>query len=95
MHYILIQGPSYDGLNFEAREQVREKLRQRLESCGIRFIQYDWIWDEEDRCLLLAGQYDRVEDAQYWIKALESMGFKVFVRTLLPGDENPAHRIHF
>ena len=87
MHYILIQGPSYRGLSFEAREGVREKLRQSLEVHGIRFMQYDWVWDEEDRCLLLVGQYESIEDGQYWIGALESMGFTVFIRNQLPGDE--------
>jgi GNAT superfamily N-acetyltransferase len=87
MHYVLIQGPSYRNLNFEAREQVREKLRESLEAHGVRFLQYDWVWDEEDRCLLLVGQYEKLEDARYWINALESMGFTVFVRTQLPGDE--------
>lgn len=87
MHYVLIQGPSYRNLDFEAREQVREKLRESLEAHGVRFLQYDWVWDEEDRCLLLVGQYEKLEDARYWINALESMGFTVFVRTQLPGDE--------
>jgi hypothetical protein len=87
MHYVLIQGPSYRDLSFEAREQVRETLRQDLEAHGIRFLQYDWVWDEEDRCLLLVGQYEKSEDARYWIDALESMGFRVFVRTQLPGEE--------
>ena len=45
------------------------------------------MWDEEGRCLLLVGQYDKSEDARYWIGALESVGFKVFVRTQLPGEE--------
>ena len=88
MHYVLIQGPSYRDLSFEAREQVRETLRQDLEAHGIRFLQYDWVWDEEDRCLLLVGQYEKAEDARYWIDALESMGFTVFVRTQLPGEES-------
>jgi ribosomal protein S18 acetylase RimI-like enzyme len=87
MHYVLIQGPSYRGLDFEAREKVREKLREALEAHGVRFLQYDWVWDQEDRCLLLVGQYQREEDARYWIEALESMGFTVFVRTHLPGEE--------
>jgi ketosteroid isomerase-like protein len=90
MHYVLIQGPSYRDLNFEAREQVREKLRENLEARGVRFLQYDWVWDEEDRCLLLVGQYEKAEDARYWIDALESMGFSVFVRTQLPGEETEA-----
>ena len=87
MHYVLIQGPSYRDLNFEAREKVRGQLREKLEGHGIRFLQYDWVWDEEDRCLLLVGQYEKAEDARYWIEALKSMGFKVFTRTELPGDE--------
>ena len=87
MHYVMIQGPSYRDLDFEAREQIREKLRQSLEAHGVRFVQYDWVWDEEDRCLLLVGQYEKAEDARYWIGALESMGFTVLVRTHLPGEE--------
>jgi RimJ/RimL family protein N-acetyltransferase len=87
MHYVLIQGPSYHGLDFESREQVRERLRENLEAHSIRFLQYDWVWDEEDRCLLLVGQYERLEDARYWIDALKSMGFTVLVRTHLPGEE--------
>jgi len=88
MHYLLIKGPSYRDLTFEAREQVRDKLRENLEAHGVRFLQYDWVWDEEDRCLLLVGQYEKAEDARYWIDALESMGFMVFVRTQLPGGES-------
>ena len=38
------------------------------------------MWDEEGRCLLLVGQYEKSEDAWYWIRALASMGFTVFVR---------------
>jgi ribosomal protein S18 acetylase RimI-like enzyme len=87
MHYVMIQGPSYRDLDFEAREQIREKLRQSLEAHGVRFVQYDWVWDEEDRCCLLVGQYEKAEDARYWIDALESMGFAVLVRTHLPGEE--------
>jgi ribosomal protein S18 acetylase RimI-like enzyme len=83
----MIQGPSYRDLNFEAREQIREKLRQSLEAHGVRFVQYDWVWDEDDRCCLLVGQYEKAEDARYWIDALESMGFTVLVRTHLPGEE--------
>jgi hypothetical protein len=86
MHYVLIRGPSYHDLDFEAREQVREKLREKLEGHGVRFLQYDWVWDEEDRCLLLVGQYEKAEDARYWIGALQSMGFAVLVRTHLPGE---------
>jgi hypothetical protein len=87
IHYLLIQGPSYLDLSFEAREQAREQMRQRLEEKGVRFVQYDWVWDEDDRCLLLAGQYTNPEDARYWIGALESMGFTVLIRNQLPGDE--------
>jgi hypothetical protein len=87
MHYILIQGLSYRGLDFEAREQVRERLRKELEAHGVRFVQYDWVWDEEDRCLLMVGQYEKEEDARYWISALESMGFTVQLRARLPGEE--------
>jgi L-amino acid N-acyltransferase YncA len=87
MDYVLIQGPSYRGLDFEAREQVRERLRENLEAHGIRFLQYEWVWDEEDRCLLLVGQYEKLEDARYWIDALKSMGFTVLLKTSLPGEE--------
>jgi uncharacterized DUF497 family protein len=92
VHYVLIQGSSYRDLTFEAREQVRERLRENLEAHGVRFLQYDWVWDEEDRCLLLVGQYEKAEDARYWIGALESMGFTVFVRAQLPGEETETLR---
>jgi hypothetical protein len=87
MHYVLIRGPSYRNLDFEAREQVREGIREKLETYGVRFLEYGWVWDEEDRCLLLVGQYDRMEDAYWWIEALKSMGFEISIRTELPGDE--------
>ena len=87
MVYVLIQGPSYRDLDFEEREKVREDMRLGLESHGIRFVEYGWVWDENDRCLLLVGTYEREEDARYWIQALESMGFEVILRTSLPGDE--------
>jgi hypothetical protein len=87
MLYVLLQGPSYRDLDFEAREKVREELRLRLESQGVRFVEYGWVWDEDDRCLLLVGTYEREEDARYWIQALRSMGFEVITRPSLPGDE--------
>jgi ribosomal protein S18 acetylase RimI-like enzyme len=87
MRYVMIQGPSYGNLNFEPREEIREKLREALEAHGIRFVQYDWVWDQDDRCCLLVGQYEKAEDARYWIDALESMGFTVIVKDHLPGEE--------
>lgn len=91
MYYVLIRGPSYRNLDFEAREQVREGIREKLETHGVRFLEYGWVWDEEDRCLLLVGQYDQLEDAHWWIEALKSMGFEISLRTQLPGDERQAH----
>jgi hypothetical protein len=88
MYYILIRGPSYRHLAFEDREKVRENLRLKLEGRGIRFLEYPWIWDEEDRCLLLVGRYENMGDARWWIRALESMGFEISIRTGLPGDES-------
>ena len=86
MHYVLIRGPSYRNLDFEARERVREDIRTKLEARGLRFLEYGWVWDEEDRCLLLTGQYPRLEDARWWIETLESMGFEICTRESLPGE---------
>jgi hypothetical protein len=86
-HYVLIRGPSYGSLDFEARELIRTEIRERLEAGGIRFLEYPWVWDEEDRCLLLVGQYEKKEDAFQWIKTLESMGFEICIRTSLPGED--------
>ena len=86
MYYVLIKGSSYRDLDFEARERIRESLRERLESHGIRFVEYPWVWDEQDRCLLVAGRYEHIGDASLFIKTLESMGFETCVRTHLPGD---------
>ena len=86
MYYVLIQGPSYRNLDFEAREGVRKRLRDRLEDHGIRFVEYTWVWDEQDRCLLVVGEYERLGDASLFIKRLEPMGFETCVRTHLPGD---------
>jgi len=83
-YYVLIRGPSYGSLDFEARENIRTEIRERLEAEGIRFIEYTWVWDEEDRCLLLVGRYEKKEDARWWIKALEAMGFEICIRTKLP-----------
>ncbi len=86
MHYLLIRGGSYRGLSFDERERVRECLRIRLEAHGIRFVEYPWVWDEEDQCLLLAGSYERPEEAHWWAKALEGAGFELCMRTSLPGE---------
>jgi len=83
-YYVLIRGPSYGSLDFEARENIRTEIRERLEAEGIRFIEYTWVWDEEDRCLLLVGRYEKKEDAHWWISALEAMGFEICIRTKLP-----------
>lgn len=87
MHYVLIRGPSYGNLEFEEREKIRTQIREKLEAQGIRFLEYPWVWDEEDRCLLLVGQYEKMEDARFWVKALESLGFEICIRDSLPGDE--------
>ncbi len=86
MYYVLIQGPSYGDLDFDARERIRETLRLKLESNGIRFVEYNWVWDEQDRCLLLVGEYQQMNDASMFIKALETMEFEICIRTHLPGD---------
>ncbi len=88
MVYLLIKGPSYRGLDFDAREKVRESLRKQLEIHGIRFVEYGWVWDEEDRCLLVVGQYAHPDDASSWRNALETMGFEICIRTSLPGNES-------
>ncbi len=85
MNYVCIQWKSYKNLEFDERESVREELRLKLESHGIRFLEYSWVWDEKGQCLLVAGAYDRMEDAGQWISSLESMGFDIAVRTSLPG----------
>ena len=87
MNFLLIKGPLYGNLAFEAREQIREKIRIKMEDHGLRYVEYDWVWDEDDRCLLVVGKYENMDDAGYLIKALENMGFKTCVRTQLPGDE--------
>ena len=87
MHHVLIRGPSYRGLDFEARERVRAEIRERLEGNGIRFLQYDWVWDEEERCLLRVGQYADLNDARWWIRTLQSLEFEICTRTRLPGDD--------
>lgn len=84
MNHVCIRWKSYRGLDFDERESVREELRLALESQGVRFLEYSWVWDENDRCLLVAGTYDRMEDAGQWIRTLESMGFDITVRTSLP-----------
>jgi hypothetical protein len=87
MHYVLIRGPSYGTLTFEDREKIRTEIREKLEAQGIRFLEYPWVWDEQDRCLLLVGQYEQIADAHFWIDALESMGFEIVIRDNLPGEE--------
>jgi hypothetical protein len=84
--HVLIVGPSYRGLDFEQREVIRENLRIRLEKEGVRFVEYCWVWDEQDRCLLLVGTYENLEEATLWMEALRSMGFELCVRADLPGD---------
>lgn len=84
--HILIKGGSYRGLDFDQREKIREGLRHRLEAQGIRFVEYPWVWDEDDQCLLLVGSYKRLEDARWWMEALNAMGFEICTRTTLPGD---------
>ena len=87
MNYVCIRWKSYEGLDFDERETVREELSAKLENLGVRFLEYCWVWDEDDRCLLVAGTYERTEDARQWINTLESMGFDMVVRTSLPGED--------
>ncbi len=87
MYYLLVRGPSYRNLAFEEREKIRDEIRAGLEANGLRFVEYHWVWDETDRCLLLVGQYARITDAKYMIQALQSMGFETCLRTSLPGDD--------
>ena len=84
MVYVCIRWASYKDRDFDKREQIREGLRLKLTSHGIRFLEYCWVWDENDQCLLVVGTYDRMEDARQWIGSLESMGFDITVRASLP-----------
>lgn len=77
---VYIQGGSYRDLDFEARERLREALRSRLEGHGIRFVQYDWVWDEEDRCLLRVGCYQGWEEARCWVRTLERLGYSLLIQ---------------
>jgi hypothetical protein len=86
MNYVCIRWKSYQDADFDERENIRKGLRLALESHGIRFLEYCWVWDENNQCLLMVGAYDRIEDARQWINSLESMGFDVTVRSSLPGD---------
>ncbi len=95
MNYVCIRWKSYTNLDFDQRESVREELRLKLESHGVRFLEYCWVWDENDRCLLMAGSYERMEDARQWTRSLESMGFQITVRTSLPGDESNERYLKF
>jgi hypothetical protein len=87
-YYVLIHGPSYGSLDFDDREEIRTAIREKLESLGIRFPEYTWVWDEADCCLLLVGKFDKEEDANLCIKRYESMGFQTCIRTSLPGGED-------
>ena len=94
MIYVCIYGGSYHDLDFDAREHIRESLRRRIEEKGVRFLEYCWVWDEKDRCLLVAGTYERVADAAHWVESLQEMGFEIVIRRELPGacseeTENP------
>ncbi len=84
--FVLIRGASYRNLDFDGRERVREELRRRLEEHGIRFVQYDWVWDEDDRCLLVVGRCRQPADARVWAETLEHLGFDVCWRRKLPGS---------
>ena len=86
-YYLLIKGPSYGSLGFEDREEIRTAIREKLEHNGIRFLEYTWVWSEDDCCLLLMGEYENKEDAGKCIEKLESMGFNTCIRTSLPGSE--------
>lgn len=87
-YYVLIRGPSYGSLDFDDREEIRTAIREKLESHGIRFLEYTWVWDEFDCCLLLVGTYENEEEANQCIKRYESMGFKTCIKTSLPGGAN-------
>lgn len=92
--HVLLAGPSYRGLDFDQREEVRENLRIRLKEQGIRFVEYCWVWDEQDRCLLLVGTYENLNQATSWMEALQSMGFELCTRTHLPGETAEDDRKH-
>ncbi|NLD35818.1 MAG: hypothetical protein GX654_03030 [Desulfatiglans sp.] len=87
-YYALIRGPSYGSLDFVDREEIRTAIREKLESHGIRFQEYTWVWDEDDRCLLLVGTFENEEEANQCIKRYESMGFKTCIKTSLSGSAN-------
>jgi hypothetical protein len=87
-YYTLICGPSYGILGFEDREEIRTALREKLGSLGIHFLEYTWVWDEDDRCLLLVGEYEKEEDANKCMIKYELLGFKTCIRTSLPGGED-------
>jgi hypothetical protein len=86
-YYALIYGPSYGTLDFVDREEIRTAIREKLELNGIRFLEYTWVWGEDDHCLLLVGDYESEKEAIKCVEKYELMGFNTCIRTSLPGAE--------
>ncbi len=86
-YYVLIRGPSYGSLDFDDREEIRTAIREKLEFNGIRFLEYTWVWGEDDRCLLLIGEYKNEQEVNQCVERFESIGFKTCIRTSLPGGD--------
>ena len=82
--YILICGDSFKGLNFEQREQVRNRLRTRLLNKGIRLIEYVWIYDNTERAQLLFYECEHLKEARYWIRFLIKNGFNIRITDKIP-----------
>ncbi|MEF2144907.1 MAG: hypothetical protein V3573_05635 [Desulfovibrionaceae bacterium] len=51
--WVLACGDSIGDKPFEDRDQARERLRAEVEAAGIVLPEYIWVWDDEDRALLV------------------------------------------
>lgn len=78
--WVLIQGESFLGLDFTARDAARERLLRIAEAAGARPAECVWIWDETGRAQLVAGTLPTRDEARRLAGRLEARGLAVRIK---------------
>lgn len=83
---VVVVGEPLDPEDFASRDRVREELRLRVLSLGIRLAEHVWIWDETGRAQLVVATYAEHERALRLAQAIRGKGLSVRVVRARPED---------
>ncbi|WP_147822126.1 hypothetical protein [Salidesulfovibrio onnuriiensis] len=78
--WVLACGDPLDPDDFQSRDQARDRLRNKVEECGIMLTEHIWVWDESEAAQLVITTLPTRERAERVAAKLKSKGLAIRVR---------------